>query len=286
MLPASKQEYQVKEGSLFINDARKHSWGKLEALICEKITQHGHAWNGTGIKTDICHLYITSDEEIKEVDWFYNTISLKPEPFKACENGDGYVNCNKYSHYRIDCKKIILTTDPNLIKDGVQAIDDEFLKFFATNHFIDKVELSTYHVKGDISGKLHYKIVTKQKVICTNDMCQGECENCDFMKVVDTSVIDDHKQEIVGYRLKPSIDKIMVDGILKNAMPKWNDKDKSVYFIKGHVGGSLVAKMKELQVLNLWFTPIYEDEEIKSDWVKEHHLEYYYKEGIMKEEPK
>jgi hypothetical protein len=32
LLPASKQEYQVKEGGLFINDTRKHSWGKLEAL--------------------------------------------------------------------------------------------------------------------------------------------------------------------------------------------------------------------------------------------------------------
>jgi hypothetical protein len=88
------------------------------------------------------------------------------------------------------------------------------------------------------------------------------------------------QQEIVGYRLKPSIDRMMVDGILKNAMPVWNDEDKSVYFIKGHVVGSLVAKMKELQVLDLWFTPIYE--EVKSDWAKEHHLEYYHKEGIMK----
>jgi hypothetical protein len=94
------------------------------------------------------------------------------------------------------------------------------------------------------------------------------------------------KQEIVGYRLKPFIDRMMVDGILKNAMPIWNDEDKSVYFIRGHVAGSLVAKMKELQVLDLWFIPIYEDEEIKSDWAKEQHIEYYHKEGIMKEEPK
>jgi hypothetical protein len=78
----------------------------------------------------------------------------------------------------------------------------------------------------------------------------------------------------------------MVDGILKNAMPKWNDEDKSVYFIRGHVGGSLVAKMKELKVLDLWFTPIFEFEEVKSDWVKQHHLDYYHKEGIMRNEPK
>jgi len=86
------------------------------------------------------NIYIASDEEIKKGDWFYNTISLKPEPFKACENGDGYVNCSKYSHYRIDCKKIILTTDQDLIKDGVQAIDDEFLEWFVKNPSCEEVK--------------------------------------------------------------------------------------------------------------------------------------------------
>jgi hypothetical protein len=87
------------------------------------------------------NIYITSDEEIKEGDWFYNILSLKPEPFKACENGDGYVNCNKYSHYRIDCKKIILTTDQDLIKYGVQSIDDEFLEWFIKNPSCEFVEI-------------------------------------------------------------------------------------------------------------------------------------------------
>lgn len=94
------------------------------------------------------------------------------------------------------------------------------------------------------------------------------------------------KQEIVGYRLKSHINRNIVDGILKNPMPIWNDADKSVYFIKGHVAGCLVAKMRELQILDLWFTPIYEFEEVKSDWLKQNHLDYYYKEGIMSNKPK
>jgi hypothetical protein len=93
------------------------------------------------------NIYITSDEEIKEGDWFYNIISLKPEPFKACENGDGYVNCSKYSHYRIDCKKIILTDNKDLIKDGVQAIDDEFLEWFVKNPSCESVEIDIYSKK-------------------------------------------------------------------------------------------------------------------------------------------
>jgi hypothetical protein len=40
-----------------------------------------------------------------------------------------------------DCKKIILTTDQDLIKDGVQAIDDEFLNWFVKNPSCEEVEI-------------------------------------------------------------------------------------------------------------------------------------------------
>jgi hypothetical protein len=39
------------------------------------------------------------------------------------------------------CKKIILTTDQDLIKDGVQAIDDEFLEWFVKNPSCEFVEV-------------------------------------------------------------------------------------------------------------------------------------------------
>ena len=96
------------------------------------------------------NIYITNHEEIKEGDWFYNIISLKPEPFKACENGNGYVNCNKYSHNRIDCKKIILTTDQDLIKNGVQAINDEFLEWFVKNPSCEFVKVETKITKDGV----------------------------------------------------------------------------------------------------------------------------------------
>jgi hypothetical protein len=116
------------------------------------------------------HIYITSDKEIKEGDWFYNIISLKPEPFKACENGNEYVNCNKYSHYRIDCKKIILTTDQDLIKDSVQAIDDEFLEWFVKNPSCEEVEVAKGKMKLNDDGQEYgfpdmslYKIIIPQE---------------------------------------------------------------------------------------------------------------------------
>ena len=68
------------------------------------------------------NIYITSDKQIKEGDWILElndnsvwTIQIQPN-----------TDLSKY-------KKIILTTDPDLIKDGVQAIDDELLEWFVKN---------------------------------------------------------------------------------------------------------------------------------------------------------
>lgn len=81
------------------------------------------------------NIYITSDEEIKEGDWFLNKISMKP--YKHI--WDDYFN-------NIGEEKIILTTDQDLIKDGVQAIDDELLEWFVKNPSCESVEVEEKEV--------------------------------------------------------------------------------------------------------------------------------------------
>ena len=76
------------------------------------------------------NIYITNDEEIKEGDWFITTDTNeihKSDWIKFTFNNG---------------KKIILTTDQNLIKDGVQAIDDEFLEWFVENPSCEWVEIN------------------------------------------------------------------------------------------------------------------------------------------------
>jgi hypothetical protein len=68
------------------------------------------------------HIYITSDKEIKEGDWCYHPL-LK----------GGSIIQSKFDNPNSTMKKIILTTDDQLIKDGVQAIDDEFIEWFVKN---------------------------------------------------------------------------------------------------------------------------------------------------------
>ena len=148
------------------------------------------------------NIYITSDEEIKEGDWFYNIISLKPEPFKACENGDGYVNCSKYSHYRIDCKKIILTTDQDLIADGVQAIDDEFLEWFVNNPSCEWVEVEKSNL---LNTSRTYLGVDKYKIIIPQEKPKPKCvTGCKHFSCGEVK----HHKDCFYYRLQEAAEKM------------------------------------------------------------------------------
>ena len=100
------------------------------------------------------NLYITSDEEIKEGDWvYYLHNSGLHEPIIMEVIKPNYSDYKPYSiHFKSgfgvqeDCKKIILTTDQELIKDGVQTIDDEFLKWFVKNPSCEEVEVKNEKV--------------------------------------------------------------------------------------------------------------------------------------------
>jgi hypothetical protein len=82
------------------------------------------------------NIYITSD---KEISGFENNIwVILGTRIWLWENTMALRSNNKP-------KKIILTTDQDLIKDGVQAIDDEFLEWFVKNPSCDRVEVSKYH---------------------------------------------------------------------------------------------------------------------------------------------
>ena len=80
------------------------------------------------------HIYITADEEIKEGDYFiaYSVTSDK-KPYISC--------ASEYKERKKEKGKIILTTDQDLIKDGVQAIDDEFLEWFVKNPSCEFIEV-------------------------------------------------------------------------------------------------------------------------------------------------
>ena len=113
------------------------------------------------------NIYITSDEEIKEGDWCLDIKRNIIFQSKRSEIGTSkkipIIICTYEGCYiQKDCKKIILTTDQDLIKDGVQAIDDEFLEWFVKNPSCEEVEVKDVFKSSPIGfGNAfdYYKII-------------------------------------------------------------------------------------------------------------------------------
>jgi hypothetical protein len=103
------------------------------------------------IKTKNQHIYITNDEEIKDKCYFINI------SFNTIHKTISKIN----SEY---CKKIILADDPDLIADGVQAIDDEFLEWFVKNPTCQFVDVNKI-CYGALTGfaDAGYKIVIQKQ---------------------------------------------------------------------------------------------------------------------------
>jgi len=107
-----------KPSRLIHNDANQMCYQSKKSAKNDRKWMHRKRFN----------LYITSDEELKMGDWVCSVRHFVGK-FGFFENS-----------YQNECKKIILTTDPQLIADGVQAIDDEFLEWFVKNPNCEEVE--------------------------------------------------------------------------------------------------------------------------------------------------
>lgn len=97
--------------------------------------------NEYSLSTDECqnkHIYITSDEEIKDGDYY---LYLKNNSIQQ------FLKKHHTKLLSLDIqKKIILTTDQDLAKDGVHFIDYGFLEWFVKNPSCEYVELKGYAI--------------------------------------------------------------------------------------------------------------------------------------------
>ena len=97
------------------------------------------------------HIYITSDGWIQEgvYQWYLDKVLNEPYNSGGAQYGEKQ-------------DVIILTTDQDLIKDGVQAIDDEFLEWFVKNPSCEEVEIYLVEL-CDNCGQQY----------CDNSNCRG-----------------------------------------------------------------------------------------------------------------
>ena len=142
----------------------------IRVLPTEKPSKKGDIiiWNGLKIWNGIGepphhnqNIYITSDEKIKEGDWCYQ-VELNDGKVDKCYDVTLY---HTWTNNGVDktrrFKKIILTTDQDLIKDGVQAIPDDFLEWFVKNPSCEEVEIDYQTVDITEKGEwiYNYKII-------------------------------------------------------------------------------------------------------------------------------
>jgi hypothetical protein len=176
------------------------------------------------------HIYITDNSEIKEGDWIFDIVTKRIEIAKFNHND-----------LKRDWKKIILTTDQDLIKDGVQAIDDEFLEWFVKNPSCDSVKInlvpvnefgSEITVGGYGFDKFKYKIIILKEE--PNPLTVGK----EFYESADKNITV-YRQETLeeaidriakedGYDIDGSKVADFVDGMVKGV--KWQqEQDKNKY---------------------------------------------------------
>jgi hypothetical protein len=149
--------------------------------------------------------YITSDEEIREGNWCIiekNKIGKRTnkQTYPNCNDGESHlcyyyiINNINESYHLSHCKKIILTTDQDLNKDGVQAIDDEFLEWFVKNPSCEWVEVKSWiktYEDGSTFDRMDYEIIIPKeepKNICiqTGLPCGMQClseEACNSIRL-------------------------------------------------------------------------------------------------------
>jgi hypothetical protein len=158
------------------------------------------------------NIYITSDEEIKEgVDQWYLDKVLN-EPY----NSGG-------AQYSSKQDVIILTTDQDLIKDGVQAIDDEFLEWFVNYPSCEFVEITTYgnYLSLHHSDSFHsvYKIIIPKEEPDYTALLQPVGTIQETLEEVAHKMLDDYGIKSMGQSIGVlEVKKLMVK------MAKWQQE--------------------------------------------------------------
>jgi hypothetical protein len=130
------------------------------------------------------NIYITSSEQIKDGDYVIENNRAKKQPYIGkCfyPENDGTItdevlkrellSVDYKGHYSTlahegNCKKIILTTDADLIADGVQEINDNFLEWFVENPSCESVEVESMGFNE--VDCIIYKIIIPQEKPKTN----------------------------------------------------------------------------------------------------------------------
>jgi hypothetical protein len=180
------------------------------------------------------NIYITSDEEIKEGDWM---IRGNEQPIKVTKDF--------FWDFGVRYYKIILTTDQDLIKDGVQAIDDEFLEWFVKNPSCESVEVLTdaYTMQEIFELKLQNGVF-KYKIIIPKEEPKQETLDEAFKKYWSYSPFTKYSEPIIVGK------ELFENGAKWQAERMYSEEEVLEILCKSHNAENTSIKAN---MLNKWF---------------------------------
>ena len=157
------------------------------------------------------NIYITSDEEIKVGDWFIH-------PDSSCFNKECkevsiggyeilqvikvdenfiYHSAMMAIHKNLNIKKIILTTDQDLIENGVRAIDDEFLEWFVKNPTCEHIPIITTIVNNESDYKTNIGFESwRKEELSKRVKINFESINKKRYKIIPTEKVEESRERI------------------------------------------------------------------------------------------
>jgi len=182
------------------------------------------------------NIFITSDEEIKEGDYWLN----------RDDNKIYHSIFWQLANNAPSCKKIILTTDQDLIKDGVQAIGYEFLEWFVENPSCEYVDVNDWmdtngniafggNVRYQISFSTYNKIIipkeepkqeTIEELSPMNDLLQDLKESKVSVKESIDIIEDEFIRETLNLYVQTTLDNVIarIENELLEKELKWQQK--------------------------------------------------------------
>jgi hypothetical protein len=191
------------------------------------------------------HIYITNDEEIKEGDWCYQT--ELPNLLEKCKNKEENWITNR------GFKKIILTTDKDLIADGVQSIPDEFLEWFVKNPSCEEVEVREEEVfVGFIDGNGKKPIYDDEYKIIIPRTTQQIIDE-DFSGGLDMGQVtpkEEPKQLAVEW-LQEQLNKILIDNQIQQTLHLFEQAKQMEEEQRGYSEEHLIKVVEKFHSLQL-----------------------------------
>ena len=241
--------------------------GRYELLLPPEDKE---TWNNNVGK----YIYITSDEEIKVGDFYINTFVSEREQKPQTHIEKRYLLNHKKDYRFKYCKKIILTTDQDLIKEDVQPINDEFLEWFVKNPTCEFVNFISYTNEKALK---EYEIILPKEELKQHYLS----ESLPILKDLSRLKTDNHYNLVKQETLEEAVEKYAEENKFGSDRPFEFNRDKHA-FKQGakwqeQNSDKKYSKDKMLEVLHKFgfdYTYNYKGEKTIYEWIPEWFEEY------------